>query len=404
MSERFAVSCKTRFCLPVSLVLCVLCSPGTASAQGNSAVQALANLIVPSTSDFSGSTGDATSSVILLDTFATEVTTFPLGSSSSGFTWSFDPTLGVQTRRSNSFGPMFAERPLTNGRQKLNVAFAWQHTKFDSIAGQPLDNLVSTYPVFSNLTGARIGTVNGESHIELATDRYTLAASYGITDRVDVGIVLPFGRTMVVGNSLVRGFLLGQTTPLSTQTIAVEDASSAGVGDIILRGKFALPSTGALDLAAGASVRFPSGDPEKFMGLKSKAAAIMFMGAAPLGTISPHVNVGYTFVGKSDFFDVANEVNYTFGVDVAATPGITIVGDVVGRALRDAANVDYASLPNGSTIFRSSAGTVNLLLGTVGTKIKVGGNWLFTANVLIPLNSAGVKPRITPMIGFERAL
>ena len=50
-----------------------------------------------------------------------ETTTFPIGSSAGGFTWTFDSNLRVPIRRSMSFGPMFTDRPFTTGRGKLNV-------------------------------------------------------------------------------------------------------------------------------------------------------------------------------------------------------------------------------------------------------------------------------------------
>ncbi len=123
-----------------------------------------------------------------------ETATFPIGSSSGGFTWSFDPSLGVQTRRSNSFGPMFAERPFTNGRRKLNVAVAFQHTSFDSVAGQRLSNLRNTFTS---------GTVSETlaSSISLSSDRTILSASYGMMDRLDFGVIIPFGRVTASGSS-----------------------------------------------------------------------------------------------------------------------------------------------------------------------------------------------------------
>ena len=42
---------------------------------------------------------------------AAQLSTFPLGSSSSGFTYDFDPELGVFNRSTETFGPVFAERP-----------------------------------------------------------------------------------------------------------------------------------------------------------------------------------------------------------------------------------------------------------------------------------------------------
>src|SRR5437899_1497794 len=42
--------------------------------------------------------------------------TFPIGSSSGGFAFNFDPATGLFKQASQSFGPGFAERALTNGK------------------------------------------------------------------------------------------------------------------------------------------------------------------------------------------------------------------------------------------------------------------------------------------------
>src|SRR5215217_2134722 len=39
-----------------------------------------------------------------------QLSTFPLGSASGGFSYTFDATLGTFTRSTNSFGPTFTER------------------------------------------------------------------------------------------------------------------------------------------------------------------------------------------------------------------------------------------------------------------------------------------------------
>src|SRR4030095_12746840 len=45
-----------------------------------------------------------------------EVSTAPLGTSTGGFTFTFDPLLRTFRRSASSFGPAFAERGLTTGR------------------------------------------------------------------------------------------------------------------------------------------------------------------------------------------------------------------------------------------------------------------------------------------------
>src|SRR5437870_3110299 len=61
------------------------------------------------------------SSAALYGLLLGETTTFPIGSSAGGFAWTFDSNLRVPIRRSTSFGSMFAERPFTTGKGRLNV-------------------------------------------------------------------------------------------------------------------------------------------------------------------------------------------------------------------------------------------------------------------------------------------
>lgn len=409
-------------------ILCVATTfffiAGTAGAQttlprATEPTEALINLLIAPLGVSPGRTAsesffiDTAASITALNTFNAEIATFPLGSSSGGFSWTFDPALGVPTRRSNSFGPMFAERPLTNGRQKLNIAFAYQHTKFDSIGGQSLSNLLSSVPL-KTTTGVTVGTINAESNAELSIDRATISASYGVTDRIDVGVVVPFGRTRVVGTSQVRFLNLQGAQVNSILQLANEDVSSSGVGDVVLRGKFTVPTgetfSKAFNLSAGVNLRLPTGDAHKLLGVGCEegstcapAVTVMAMGSMNRGTVAPHFNIGYTFAGKDGFFDTTDEVNYIFGADVAATPVLTIAGDVIGRALRGAYVVDYITRADGTVGFASNPGTPNLLLGAVGVKYQVYGQWLVTGSILFPLNDAGVRPGITPVIGFERA-
>jgi hypothetical protein len=105
---------------------------------------------------------------------------------------------------------------------------------------------------------------------------------------------------------------------------------------------------------------------------------------------------------KFNAIEPSNEVNYTIGVDIAAANAVTIAGDVIGRSLRDSVRFTYRTGPLGS-FFDVEPASVNLVLGTIGAKFKVGGMWLITGSVVFPLNDAGVKPGVTPVVGFERA-
>ena len=102
----------------------------------------------------------------------------------------------------------------------------------------------------------------------------------------------------------------------------------------------------------------------------------------------------------------SEEFNYTAGIDIAATPRFTIAGDIIGRVVRNSAGTEFFdSGPEGDREIRLEIlpGTVHKLLGAVGAKVSVGGAWLLTGTVLFPLMDNGIRPSVTPVIGFERA-
>src|SRR4029079_10757007 len=50
---------------------------------------------------------------LINNALVSQLPTFPLGSSSGGFTYRFDAAIGAAKRSSETFGPVFAERALT---------------------------------------------------------------------------------------------------------------------------------------------------------------------------------------------------------------------------------------------------------------------------------------------------
>src|SRR5262249_29371179 len=71
---------------------------------------------------------------------ATQLSTFPIGSSSGGFTYTFDESLGVYNRTTQSFGPIFTERPLTTGKGKFTFGANYQEATYDRFQGKSLSD------------------------------------------------------------------------------------------------------------------------------------------------------------------------------------------------------------------------------------------------------------------------
>jgi hypothetical protein len=118
-----------------------------------------------------------------------QLSTFPLGSSAGGFTWQFDPVVGTFTRTSDSFGPAFAERAITNGRNKWTVGMNYVHARYDRFGGQDLQNGGLTMFLYHKHDAALTapadffeGDVVRESvSMNLTTDSAVFTANYGVS-------------------------------------------------------------------------------------------------------------------------------------------------------------------------------------------------------------------------------
>jgi hypothetical protein len=395
------------------------------------------------------------------DRLRSQLANFPLGSSSGGFTYTYDSTLGTYTRRTDSFGPAFAERAATIGRGRRSFGFNFQHTSFDSFGGENLkDGSITFYlphtdccaapaapppsPLFPGFEGDLLETA---VHMQATTDTLALLGNFGVTDRFDLGIAIPLTRvdleTTVEATILrlatatagtVHTFTQGQDDIHETFSAA---GTATGIGDIVLRSKYNFLGNGVTGLAAGVDVRLPTGDDEDLLGLGTTQAKFTLIMSGGTNRFAPHVNIGYTVSGSGDRSEVAgtgfrslgvsDEFNYAGGVEFVASPQLTLVADVVGRTLMDAGTVeaqtktyDYrvqgAAL--GSPLQTSSTnpvtnqpyrqltltgGNLNLVLGTVGAKFNPFPNVLVAGHVLFPLTEGGLRDRLTIAFGFDFA-
>src|SRR5262249_7526817 len=132
-------------------------------------------------------------SAVISSAMVQETARFPIGSSSGGFTYANDSTTGTANRSSQSFGPLFAERPLTSGRGKLNVGMTYLHRGFTEVEGKGFDDgsLQFYVPLRSTVTGRNIDLIRSTMNIKMSSDTMTLFATYGVLDKLDVSVAAP---------------------------------------------------------------------------------------------------------------------------------------------------------------------------------------------------------------------
>ena len=395
----------TKFGVSAAVAVLALLWPERAPAQTAGAGGALRSLI-PEASGFFEGDNEA-----LRGLFRAQSTTFPVGSSAGGFTWTFDSQLGMPTRRSRTFGPVFAERPLTTGRHRLNVSFAFQRTEWKSVAGFRLDEGLP----FSRDDFFEGERIEQSGIIRLTTEQMVANASFGVLDNLDVGVIVPYVRQTVSGEQRMV------CTDLFSGRRFCDDATayageSSGIGDVTVRGKYVFPTRG-FDLATAVDVRLPTGDERNLLGAGNVQTTAMFLGSGRTGRMAPHFNIGYTFGGgglaeigefriEQGDFRPSDEFKYIVGAEFFVSGSITVAGDIVGRTMFNAPVPFFAARTSPGFVvsgLRISRDTLNLLVGAASAKFMIANSWLLTTAVAFPLNSNGLKPGLTPVIGFERA-
>jgi len=319
---------------------------------------------------------------------ASQVATFPIPSSSGGFTFSVNDR-GEVTPTSTNFGPLFAERAVTIGRKQFNVGFSFQSTGFSSFEGVDLDSGELSFirehndccpggannpPNVTNFTPEfERDLLRSNLRTTIDTNTTAFFANYGLTDRFDIGLAIPIVHVEIdasVDSQILRMAAQSVNNPLihsfdglgaATETLSAS-GSASGLGDVLLRAKYNFARTQTTAFAAALDLRLPTGDKDNLLGSGATQAKIFFVGSGEYGRFSPHLNFGYTFSSgdaseEAVTFDldpaqyqlatlggftpnnldlsVPDEVNYVFGLSFAPTSRVSLGFDVHGRTMLD---------------------------------------------------------------------
>lgn len=202
----------------------------------------------------------------------------------------------------------------------------------------------------------------------------TLFVNYGITDRIDVGVVIPYLDVRLDGE--VTTFFPDGS---SLRTEDSDDAS--GLGDIIIRGKARFLETELVDMAARLDLYLPTGNEDDLRGFGDPAVGLLIAGSKTYGRISPHANVGVLIRGGGK---QQHEWRFSGGLDIRVTERLSFTTDAI---FADALHND------GVGDFRASLAT--------GVKVNPWRRLVLSANVLWRLNSRGLRADWVPAFSAE---
>jgi hypothetical protein len=395
------------------------------------------------------------------DRLRTQFANFPLGTSTGGFTFTFDEQSGTYSRASASFGPAFTERAQTIGRGRFSAGFNYQYTKFDTFGDVSLtDGSLAFYlphtdccggtappPPSALAPGLEGDLLEAALVLEARANTFAFLGSMGLTDRLDVGVVVPIVSVdldATVNATIIR-LATAQTPNVHTftqgqdQTRAVfsDSGSATGIGDLVLRTKYLFFSREATGLAAAFDLRLPTGEEADLLGVGTTQGRAYLIASTGTDRIESHLNIGYTFSGRGntdvDFVfaspGISDEFGYAGGVEFVASSRLTIIGDLVGRTLIDAGKIgletkqfqyrvgagstDVVPLQTSSTnpltgqpyaqLKLTPDQNLNLVLGAIGAKFNIAPNLLVTGNALFPITSGGLRDRLTLSFGLDYA-
>jgi hypothetical protein len=334
----------------------------------------------------------------LNEQITSQIGIFPFSSSVSGFTFAFDPSLGTFLRTTETLGPLFAERAPTLGGGKLNLHFSYTFFTYDTFAGESLNHFPVTARHDTDVIGFpdtheqfELDTVRIDLDIKLRVQIFAFAATYGITDRLDVGVFLPVtsvdmdvkshARVMVSpSNTLfpnVHTFAGGPESP--------DDAAHGhafGLGDVVLRAKYSLLKGDVIDVSGAFLTTLATGNHEDFLGSGATTLRpFLVLSRTLFEVLTPHLNIGYEFNLDRGH---QSAVQYALGVDVG-TATWTVAGELLG-----------SHEPAGDGIGD------HILNGSLGVKWNPWKQLLVLANAQVPFNrNSGLRSDLILTFGAE---
>ncbi|MDA0781206.1 MAG: hypothetical protein PQ612_00235 [Rickettsiales bacterium] len=253
-------------------------------------------------------------------------------SGGGGTEFVYDEITGEFTSVANAQGGVFTEHAGTLGKGRLNLGASYTYTKYTHYNGQSLNGVRLTLAHVDlaepNICiGGPAGAcyeferdyIQVDTEIDLTNHVLALYGSYGITDKLDFGVLVPIIHTRLIAKANAT-FIENETKqffpgtihsfdPAVDPTYSTADGEYTSVGDFSLRAKYALYSGDQTQLASVLEVRFPTGDANNLQGIDYYGAKPMLLASRsfPFETFGfgLHANVGYEFnagyLGQDEF-------------------------------------------------------------------------------------------------------
>jgi hypothetical protein len=246
-----------------------------------------------------------------------------------------------------------------------------------------------------------------------------LYVAAGLTDRLDVTAFVPFVKVAAASQNRYVCCQGPGSTSANTQGPFRTYASSSGIGDVAVRGKYRVLEAPVGALAFLAEVRIPTGDVENLTGLGKPQGRVGAVFSSEHERFGPHLSVSYAStpstevqLGPASVFppiDLPRQTEFAFalGSDVTPIPTITASADLLYRHLPFAGRLSIQEGSFSTTLMgmtrRLTEEDVGASFWSLGAAVKVNvvRTLLIGGAVHVSLNEAGLRDKITPSVQIE---
>jgi hypothetical protein len=372
------------------------------------------------------------------DAIGLSVANIPTPATSAASVVEFTPGGRIQTRLVSG-GPIYAERAPSLGRSKLLLGVLLTQMGFRSLRGVPINDLLFNFrhvdipgtPGFGNPIQEN-NILQVRTQLAIRTVAASFFVTYGVTNRLDVGVAVPVVYTSITGRSDASIIPFGSTSVYSfggpaedpkVSETSYQEGSAIGIGDLGIRLKLNLSQGDRFGVALQGDVRLPAGSTDNLLGLGAVAARGLGVASAEFGRFAPHLNLGYLYRGRPDSLQ-NHSVIAALGFDHMITDGVTLAVDVLAEmeldrsALRVPPPIEYTepftrSVP-ATTIPDTRDNRVDATFGfkwsvpcTAGwpalcaTGAERGVGITIITSAVVPLNRGGLRPGIVWSAGLQ---
>jgi hypothetical protein len=285
------------------------------------------------------------------------------------------------------------DRAQTTGSGQAAFSLTFQHLRFQSLDGTNLRD--GSFATTANQFVDESSPFDVDRlMLNMDASVLTLAGTVGITDELEVAVAAPIVSLHVDGSRV-------NTYRGRTFTQADARAQSVGLADLTIRSKYRFAGDGGSGIAAAVDLRLPTGREQDLLGAGAAALKLSGIGSIERGAVSAHGNAGFTVGG------LAPELSYNGAVAVAASPRVTIVGELLGRWVDSPGDIVPLAGPHpaiaGVQTIRLVPGTASLrtVLLVPGFRWNLTDTWVMAGSVTVPLTHAGLTAAYAPFIGFD---